>query len=485
MKIQRRTRGSAFAVLLTLGLASGCATNPATGERQLSLIGEGQEIQIGRESDPQIIASMGLYPDEAVQQYVNQIGQRLAAASERPDLPWTFRVIDDPTVNAFAVPGGFIYITRGLLSHMTSEAQLAGVLGHEIGHVTARHSVSQMSRQQLAQIGLGIGSILSPTIASLGNIASAGLQVLFLKYGRDHEHQSDELGVRYLRRNNYDPAELAKVMQMLARSSALQEGSGRVPEWLSTHPDPPNRVANILAEAEKTAAEASGSGTPVVRRDDFMRRLDGMVFGANPREGYFEGETFLHPDMRFRFDFPSGWQTVNQKQAVQAISGEQDAMITITAGEGTPQQALQQFGQQQGLQMGNARTTTINGLPAATAEFIAATEQGNLRGMVVFVTHNNMTFQLIGYTPEQRWSGYSQTLSRSLGSFARLTDQAALSKQPERLDVVQVPSAMTFSTFTQRFPSVTEPEVVALINQIEGDARLSSGALYKRVVAGR
>src|SRR5688572_9429262 len=319
MKIQRRTRGSAFAVLLTLGLASGCATNPATGERQLSLIGEGQEIQIGRESDPQIIASMGLYPDEAVQQYVNQIGQRLAAASERPDLPWTFRVIDDPTVNAFAVPGGFIYITRGLLSHMTSEAQLAGVLGHEIGHVTARHSVSQMSRQQLAQIGLGIGSILSPTIASLGNIASAGLQVLFLKYGRDHEHQSDELGVRYLRRNNYDPAELAKVMQMLARSSALQEGSGRVPEWLSTHPDPPNRVANILAEAEKTAAEASGSGTPVVRRDDFMRRLDGMVFGANPREGYFEGETFLHPDMRFRFDFPSGWQTVNQKSAVQGI----------------------------------------------------------------------------------------------------------------------------------------------------------------------
>jgi predicted Zn-dependent protease len=485
MKTPRRTRGSAVAVLLTLGLASGCATNPATGERQLSLIGEGQEIQIGRESDPQIVASMGLYPDEAVQQYVNQIGQRLAASSERPDLPWTFRVIDDPTVNAFAVPGGFIYITRGLLSHMTSEAQLAGVLGHEIGHVTARHSVSQMSRQQLAQIGLGIGSILSPTIASLGNIASAGLQVLFLKFGRDHEHQSDELGVRYLRRNNYDPAELAKVMEMLARSSELAESSGRVPEWLSTHPDPPNRVANILEEAARTAAEASGSGTPVVRRDDFIRRLDGMVYGANPREGYFEGEIFLHPDMRFRFEFPSGWQTVNQKSAVQGVSRNQDAMIAITLAQGSPSQALNQFASQQGVQVGGGRQTTINGLSATTAEFVAATEQGNLHGLIAFVSHGNNTFQLMGYTPESRWGSYESTFARSLGSFEPLRDQRALSVQPKRIDVVQLPSAMSFSTFMQRFPSDEKPEIVALINQVEGDARLSSGALYKRVVAGR
>jgi predicted Zn-dependent protease len=484
MKTRARTRRSALAILLLTG-AAGCATNPATGERQLSLIGEGQEIQIGKESDPQIVASMGLYSDEAVQQYVNQIGQRLAAASERPDLPWTFRVIDDPTVNAFAVPGGFIYITRGLMSNLTSEAQLAGVLGHEIGHVTARHSVSQMSQQQLAQIGLGIGSILSPTIASLGNIASAGLQVLFLKYGRDHENQADELGVRYLRRNNYEPTELAEVMEMLARSSELSAESGRVPEWLSTHPNPPNRVANILDEVQKTAAEASGSGTPVVRRDEYVRRLDGMVYGLNPREGYFEETTFLHPDMRFRFDFPSGWQTVNQKSAVQGMSPNQDAMIGITLAEGTPSQAMNQFASQQGVEVGNGRQTTINGLPATTAEFAATTEQGTLHGLIAFVSHNNATFQLMGYTPESRWGAYSSTLSRSIGSFDRLTDARALSAQPKRLDVVQVPSSMSFSTFMQRFPSDEKPEIVALINQVEGEARLSSGALYKRVVAGR
>src|SRR5688500_6955190 len=194
MSTKKRMRGTAGAVLLLAGLSGGCATNPATGEREISLIGEGQEVQMGQESDPQIVASMGLYQDEAVQQYVNQLGQRLAAASERPDLPWTFRVIDDPTVNAFAVPGGFIYITRGLMAHMTSEAQLVGVLGHEIGHVTARHSVSQMSRQQLAQLGLGIGMILSPQLAQLGDLAGAGLQVLFLKYSRDNENEADELG---------------------------------------------------------------------------------------------------------------------------------------------------------------------------------------------------------------------------------------------------------------------------------------------------
>ena len=466
-------------------LTGGCATNPATGEQEIALVGEGQEVQMGQEADPQIIASMGLYSDDAIQQYVNQIGQRLAASSERSDLPWTFRVIDDPTVNAFAVPGGFIYLTRGLLSHLTSEAQLAGVLGHEIGHVTARHSVSQMSRQQLAQLGVGLGMIFVPTLRGLGDVAGAGLQVLFLKYSRDHENQADELGVRYMRRNNYEPTQLAEVMEALERASALQEGSGRAPEWLSSHPSPPNRVAHILKEAPATEAEAAGAGTPVIRRDDYIRRLDDMVFGMNPREGFFEGSTFLHPDMRFRFDFPTGWQTVNQKTAVQGISQNQDAMIELTLAEGSPQQALQQFGSDQNVQVGRAQQQTINGLPAVTAEFAATTEQGILRGLVAFVSHRNMTFQLLGYTPEGRWGNYESMLSRSLGSIGPLTDQRALSVQPERIDVVQVPTAMTLATFLQRYPSVAKPEIVALINQVEGNTRLSSGALYKRVVAGR
>ena len=483
MNRSARVRG-AMGLALVASLA-GCATNPATGEREISLIGEGQEVAMGQEADPQIIASMGLYEDEAIQQYVNQIGQRLAAASERPDLPWTFRVIDDPTINAFAVPGGFIYITRGILAHMNSEAELAGVLGHEIGHVTARHSVSQMSKAQLAQLGLGLGMIFAPEIAAFGDLAGAGLQLLFLKYGRDDENEADELGVRYMRRTNYEPTELAEVMLMLERSSQMQEESGRVPEWLSSHPSPPNRVANILAEVRNTQAEASGSGAALVRRDEFIRRLDNMVYGVDPREGFFEGTTFLHPQLRFRFDFPSDWQTVNQKQAVQGVSGNQDAAISITLAQGTPAQAMQEFASDQNVQTRGSRQQSINGLPAVTSEFAVATEQGTLRGLVAFVSHGNNTYRVLGYTPESRWGNYSSAISRSLGSFARLTDQAALSAQPERLDVVQVSSGMTLSTFLQRYPSTEEPEIVALINHLDGDARLNGGAVYKRVVGGR
>jgi predicted Zn-dependent protease len=309
--------------------------------------------------------------------------------------------------------------------------------------------------------------------------------MLFLKYGRDDENEADELGVRYMRRVNYEPTELAEVMFMLERSSEMQESSGRVPEWLSTHPNPANRVANILAEVRATQAEASGSGTAIVRRDEFIRRLDGMVYGIDPREGYFEEETFYHPELRFRFDFPSGWQTVNQKQALQGVSANQDAAISITLAQGSPSQALRTFASEQNVQTSAPRQETINGLPAVTAEFAAATQQGTLRGLVAFVTHGDNTYQLLGYTPESRWGSYASIFSRSLGSFARLTDASKLSAQPERVDVVEVSSGMTLSTFLQRYPSTEEPEIVALINHLDGDARLDGGALYKRVVAGR
>ena len=209
-----------LAVAASFAVVTSCAVNPATGQREFSLVSEGQEIAMGREADPQIVAQLGLYPDSAVQRYVSDLGLRLAAQSERPDLPWTFRVLDDPTVNAFALPGGFIYITRGILTHLESEAQLVGVLGHEIGHVTARHSASQMSRAQLAQIGLVAGMVFSETVRDYAGVASQSLGLLFLKFGRDDESQADELGIRYMTRVGYDPRELAGVMTMLSRTSS-------------------------------------------------------------------------------------------------------------------------------------------------------------------------------------------------------------------------------------------------------------------------
>ena len=232
-------------LLAALAFIVACSVNPATGERQLVLIGEGSEIRMGRDADGEITASLGIYDDPDLQAYITQLGNKLAATSERPNLPWSFKVVDDPIVNAFALPGGFIYITRGIMAHFNSEAQLAWVVGHEIGHVTGRHSVEQLSRAQLAQVGLVAGVLIVPEQfqGALG-AASVGLQLMFLKFGRDDERQADDLGLRYIDRAGYDPREMPGVFAMLGRVSTAA-GGGRVPEWLSTHPNPENRAQRI------------------------------------------------------------------------------------------------------------------------------------------------------------------------------------------------------------------------------------------------
>ncbi len=479
----RRIRRSAAATLLVATAVSGggCARNPATGEQQLSLISENQEIQMGQQEDQAVQASIGVYDDAALQRYVSDLGKKLAATSERPDLPWTFRVVDDPSVNAFALPGGFVYVTRGLLTHLTSEAELAGVMGHEIGHVTARHSVNQMSKQELAQVGLGLGMVLVPQAQGLAQLASTGLQLLFLKFSRDDESQADELGVRYMTRAGYDPYQMEEVMKMLERTSELTNAQGELPQWLSTHPSPANRVAAIHQDiAQLPTSQASAS---VVNRDPFLRQVDGVVFGDDPREGYFQNGVFYHPQLKFRFTFPSGWKAANGKQAVQAVSPNQDAAMEITLGKGSPAEALQAF-QGQGVQILSSRQQTINGLPAVVAEFAASTQQGTLQGMAAFVSYGGNTYQILGYAAQGSWSGYANTVASSLGSFDRLTDSRYLNVKPKYVDVVSVSRSMPFSTFLRQYPSNAEPQIVALINQVPENGTLPGGTLAKRVTGG-
>ncbi|MBI4419687.1 MAG: M48 family metalloprotease [Gemmatimonadetes bacterium] len=459
-----------------------CAVNPATGKRQLALVSEGQEIAMGRQNDQAIATSLGLYGDSAVQLYVGELGGRLAALSERPQLPWTFRVVDDPVVNAFAVPGGFIYITRGILAHLNSEAQLAAVLGHEIGHITARHSVEQLSRAQLAQLGLGLGMIFSPEFRQVGDLAGAGLNVLFLKFGRDDESQADELGLRYLLRANYDPRPMADVFTMLARVSQ-GAGAGRVPNWLSTHPDPVNRRESIQRQIAALGQPLEGRGVG----EDYLNRLDGLVYGQNPREGFFRDDVFLHPDLAFQIQFPSGWTTANQRQAVMAMSPEQDGLIQVSLAEQpTPEAAARAFFDLRSMDGPPARRTRINELPAVVQEFLAQTEGGQIRGVATFVEHGGRVFRLLAYSRPALWRAWAGVVDEVFDSFARLTDREALNIQPLRVEIVPLPSSMTLTRFMEQYPSPIPIQELALINQVDDvNAQIPAGRLLKRVVRGR
>jgi predicted Zn-dependent protease len=287
--IWRSLRDPLALLFISALLLGGCTLNPATGSHQLNFFGEESEIEMGREADAEIVASVGLYDDPLLQDYVHDLGMEIAASSERPNLPWSFKLLDDPSVNAFALPGGYVYVTRGLMTHLESEAELAATIGHEVGHVTARHGVNQMSKQILASVGLGVASILDEDIADWAFAGHVGLGLLFLRHGRDDERQADDLGLRYAMRAGYDPRQMAELFGVLEAVSKV-EGAGRLPTWLATHPDPGARRKRVEEQVAKMQIADASSAR--IERDSYLERLDGMVFGDG-QEGNMEGSAAL------------------------------------------------------------------------------------------------------------------------------------------------------------------------------------------------
>ncbi len=468
------------ALVATAVVLPACARNPVTGHRELALISEAQEIQMGREAAQQAAQSLGLVQDDALQQYVQRIGAKLASNSERPGLPWTFRVVDDASPNAFALPGGFIFVTRGMMNLMTNEAELASVLGHEIGHVTARHSVQQMSRGQLAQLGLGIGSILAPEAAQqFGQLASTGLQLLFLKYGRDDERQADELGFKYALEANYDVRYMADVFAALDR---LGDASGQspVPPWLSTHPDPGDRVETARARVAQLTRPLTNT---IVDRGPYLAHIDGLVYGENPRNGFFEDGSFIHPDLRFRLQMPTGWKAQNLPQAVVAMSPQQDAILQLTLVPGTSATAAaQQFVRQEGVQAGQAFQQSINGIPAAGSYFQAQTEQGPVQGLAAFFSFDGNTYQLLSYAVDNRFSAYEPAVRSTVGSFRALTDRKLLDIQPRRMHIVTLDRTQTLAELASSQHSPLSPAELAILNGVpSADTPLERGMAVKIV----
>jgi len=439
---------------------------------------------MGQQGAQQVAQQVGLVKDQALQNYLQTIGSGIATKSERPNLPWTFRAVDDPSPNAFALPGGYVFVTRGLLDLMNNEAELASVLGHEIGHVTARHSVHQMSEQQLAQLALGVGAILSPTVAQLGDVASQGLGLLFLKYSRDDERQADDLGFRYALNQGYDVRYMDDVFRSLQRLGEASKESP-LPSWLATHPGEAERIQTI--DSKLAQLQPAQLANTKVNAREYLQRVNGLVYGADPRNGFFQGNTFYHPDLRFQISLPSGWQGQNLSQAVIAVSPQQDGIIQLTLAQGNSHEAAARaFLSQQGIQPGQASQQTVNGVPAVASTFQAQTEQGVIQGLAAFFTYNGATYQVIGYAPAQRFGAYESAFRQSLGSFAPVTDSRVLNVQPKKLNVVSLPQQMTLAEFAQRNPSTIPLAELAIVNQVEDPNKaLPAGTPVKQVTGGR
>ena len=485
--ITRRLAPLTAVAVLAL-LAAACATNPVTGKKEFSLMSEAQEIDIGRQLDAEVRREMGLYEDAELQRYVSDIGLRLARSSQRPNLPWQFAVVDAPAVNAFALPGGFIYLTRGIMPYLDDEAELAGVLGHEIGHVTARHAAQQYSRATGAQLGLILGGIFFPASRPFGQLAETGLGLLFLKHGRDDELQADRLGAEYAMTGGWDPAGVPDLLNTLARIDEAADRRG-IPNWLSTHPHPADRVERVSETVQQLRAK--GGERLAVDRDQFLRRIDGMVFGDNPEEGIVRGNTFLHPDLRFGLTFPQGWEIQNGKTQVVAKAPGEDLYMLLQLVQDPQGRSIEEVAvrgmQRAGFRAVEGSATQINGLDAHVGTY-----QGSLEGLGRVVTraahigHGRNVFVLAGIAKQGQYGGNSERdFAASIRSFRALSRTEAADVRPNRVDLYVVRDGDTWQSIAQRAGEGNiKPSTLAIMNNSAPNMQPRPGDRIKIVVAG-
>jgi predicted Zn-dependent protease len=474
-------------VLIAVLFVPSCAVNPVTGKKQLMLMSESQEVALGAQYDPQVIATFGEYQDKELLSFVEVVTAEMGTISHRPNLKYHIKILDSPVVNAFAVPGGYIYLTRGILAQFNNEAELIGVIGHEMGHITARHSASQQTKQQLGTLLLIGGMIASEKFAHMAEYAFQGMQLLFLKFSRDDERQADQLGAEYSSRIGYDAGKMADFFQVLNKMH-LSESEGGVPTFLSTHPDPGDRYNSVKRYASEWQQQLNFSNWKV-NADNYLKLIDGIVYGEDPRQGYVEGNIFYHPDLKFRFSFPSGWELQNSPIQVSMAPHGGNALAVFTlANANSLQEAAQQTLQQLGLEVQQSGSTTVNGLPAIAAisrQVVQDQSTGATHSNIIlsyFIEYDSRFYVFHGASSEAEFASYRNSLEGIMKSFARLTDSSKINVKPQR---VFVKAASRNATLASTFSSLGVPqsmmEELALLNNMELTDQVRAGKLIKIV----
>jgi len=477
---------SCVLALALLGvIAAGCATNPVTGRRELSLVSPEQETQMGLEGYKAVTVEYGIYDDPKIQAYVDSVGQKVARASHLPNLAWHFTVIDDPSVNAFAMPGGYIYVTRGILPYLNSEAQLAGVLGHECGHVTHRHTAEQITQQTLYGAGLGVAGMFSETVRRYSGLAQQGLQLLFLKYSRTDETEADELGIQYATAAGYDPRQIPATYAMLKRIS--DQSGQRLPGFLSTHPDPGDRETRT-AELSKQAVQ--GKQGLIVTSRPYVQRMDGIVFGNDPRQGYFSGDLYVQPTMRFQIALPAGWQHQDTHTSLAAQEPNKAGVMQLsTADAGTldPPAYVQQLVTKGAIAAANGAPETIGGFPAWVGRVQVPQQQGApITADAAFIRRSDqLLIQGLGQSAQPGDANEAKILA-SFRSFSAVTDPARLDVRPDRVRVAKVPKTAPIEEVISALGGPASfLQTDQILNDAEAGETMNAGTLIKFVTSGK
>ncbi len=476
-------------------LFTGCAVNPVTGNRNFTLMSEAGEMSKGRQAAAEIQKKYASYDLPALQHYVNEVGQKLAKKSHRPQLEYHFTVVDSPQVNAFALPGGYIYVTRGILAYLNSEAELAAVLGHEIGHVTARHSVQQYSAATAANAAATIGGLVASIfVPQMGGQLAQGLQsllgltgsALLSGYGRSHELEADRLGAEYLARSGYDPQAMIKVIGVLKNQelfdieAAKQEGREprRYHGIFATHPDNDTRLQEVVGEANQYIEPSATDD----RRAEFLRQTEGMIFGDAVNQGIVRGNTFRHKEMGFMLSFPPDWRIRNKPEEIVATSPDGDALMVLslfdTPPRGSPADlARERFRLESPDQI---LSMTNNGLPVAV---VTSTTQNGEPFKAGVIYHNDKAYLLAGRGDSPAaFDRYQTAISRAIESFRALSDAERESIKPLEIKTITVRKGLSYAELSRNSPlGVNAENYLRLLNGQYPDGEPIPGQMIKIV----
>jgi predicted Zn-dependent protease len=468
-----------ISILFALLILSGCAVNPVTGKTDFVIMSESQEVAMGRATAAKISKRYPTYQSEKLQNYVNKVGQKLARQSHRPHLEYHFTVVDSPEINAFALLGGYIYITRGILAYLNSEADLAAVLGHEIGHVTARHGVRQQSSSNLARIGMNIFPYLlpGPWAAGAQTVTSAVGGAILSGYGREHELEADRLGADYLAKSSYDPRAIIRVIRVL-KNQSIKDGEisrkeGRAPRryhgLFVSHPDHDTRLQQAISEAAKQTVSQPYKG-----RDIFLRMTDGLVFNDNTDQGIVRNNRFYHAGLGLAINFPESWQLHNQPDSLVAVGPQGAAQIQLQV-EAKPRTTPAQYARQLAGPNARIRALKINGLSAAIIK------QENTISAIIYL--NNRAYLLRGEAQTSRdLLAYRGDIFSTLHSFRALVGEERQLIKPLLVRVITAQKGDTFTKLARHSPLGASAEsYLRLINAMYPDGEPIAGQALKIV----